>query len=264
MHAIDIAKISPQRILLAGDWHRHVGARHAIKVVQFAKENDIDTIVQLGDFGYRFGKNGDDGYRFEKPLQIALAANNVNLVWIDGNHDNHRLLHDLPRLANGFVKTGSSGRIFYAPRGHRWTWRDRTFGALGGAWSVNWRHLTEGVDLFSLLEETSDEDLASLGAGPLDYLLCHDVPKRVAMKSILGEVLTENTRKILQQAVDTTKPLRVFSGHWHQRKDYRIPRKDGLESFGHLLNMEYFDDNIAILDLETNQVENPPLRWNAP
>jgi len=248
--------------MVAGDWHRHRHARHAIQAIRFAHDNGVKVIVHVGDFGYRYGRDADNGFLFEKPIQLALEKYDVTLIWIDGNHDNHALLRSLEPLPNGFVKTGSSGRMFYAPRGLRWIWHDRVFAALGGAFSVDHHHRKEGFDLFAELEEVSRDDLNKLGTEHVDYLFCHDVPKRVSMKSMFNFVVPENTRELIQEAVDTTKPLRVFSGHWHQRRDYRIPRKDGGESFGHCLNKEYCDDNVLFLDLITNEVINPPLRWN--
>jgi hypothetical protein len=255
----DISNHNPTWVLIAGDWHRNPHAAWPKKVIEFAAKNQIDTILHVGDFGYKYGST--DAYYFEKPLHQALLEHNVKLVWVDGNHENHEMLRTLPRLPNGFVQTGKRGNIFYAPRGHRWTWSGRTFGALGGAWSPNGARLKEGVTVFKELEQPTWDDLAKLGNEPLDYLISHDAPERVALKSLFGIVEKTPTRKILQKAVDLTKPSRVFSGHWHRRLDYRLPRADGLESMSHILDKEWTQGNIVILDLVTNELISLPESW---
>jgi len=259
--SFDIATINPLRILVVGDWHRNIHAAFPKKVVAYAKSIGIEVILHVGDFGYKYGVRGNDAYMFEKPLHRALQEAGIQLVWVDGNHENHEYLRALPLLPNGFAQTGARGNIYYAPRGLRWQWSGRTFGALGGALSINAARLQEGVTLFADLEEPTYEDLDKLGKDKLDYLVCHDVPMRVALKSIFGVPVKSETRIVLQKAVDTLKPERVFSGHWHQRSDFRIPRDDDGETFGHILDKEFTVGNILILNLEDNTIENPPANW---
>lgn len=254
---IDIAELNPSRVLVAGDWHRHSGARFAIRVIEYAAKHGIGAIIQTGDFGFRFGADSENGYIFEKPLQLALKKHGIYLVWVDGNHDNHQWLREQKALHNGFVKTGSSAHVFYAPRGHRWTWSGRTFGALGGAWSFNWYSLKEGVTLFKALEEVKQEDVDKLGDLPLDYLITHDAPASVQLESIFGELEPEKSRALIQQAVDRTTPRRVFSGHWHQRRDKKALRADGSHSEVHVLNKENTAGNFVILDLEYDKIAWP-------
>lgn len=254
--------LNPTWVLIAGDWHRNHFAAFPKKVIKLAQEMKIDTIIHLGDFGYKYGTT--DAYTFEKPLHQALLEAEVTLVWVDGNHDNHALLRELPVRADGFVQTGARGNIYHAPRGHRWEWTGKKFASLGGAWSPNWQSLVEGKTLFSSLEETTWADLERLGNAPLDYLLTHDTPERLAIKGIFGTTKKTVTREILQKAVDATKPSRIFSGHWHRRLDYRLPRADGLETFGHILDKEWTVGNVLILDLTTNEIIPLPFSWTGP
>ena len=246
------------RIIVVGDWHRHYGAYHARRVISFAEREGIDKILQLGDFGYRFGS--DDHSVFEKPLHRALAKADVNLYFIDGNHENHPCLQALASGADGFKSVSPQGRIFYAPRGHRWQWGGRTFGALGGAYSINHLQLEEGRTLFAELEEPREEDLARLGSKPLDYLVAHEVPAAVDMQ--VNNDFGMHTRRLLQRAVDSCAPRRVFSGHWHRRVNYDIPRADGGVSEGHILHREQFAGTFLILDLAEDRIEAPPTDWN--
>ena len=256
---INIDELNPGRVIIAGDWHRNLFAAWPKIVIRLAQELEISTIVHVGDFGYKYGSI--DAYNFEKPLHKALLDAHINLIWIDGNHDNHEMRLRLSTGVDNFIQTGARGNIYYAPRGLRWQWAGKTFGALGGAFSPNWRKLVEGKTLFKELEEVTWNDLEKLGKAPLDYLITHDVPERVILSSPLGIMQKTETRVILQEAVDTTKPLRVFSGHWHRRVDFRIPRADGQTSFGHILDKEWTKGNVLILDLITDEIIPLPLSW---
>ena len=64
------------------------------------------------------------------------------MYWIDGNNENPTALAVLDAGLDGFVEVAD--RCLYIPRGHRWTWRGVHFGALGGAFSIDWRDRTAG------------------------------------------------------------------------------------------------------------------------
>lgn len=248
------------RIIVAGDWHRAMNADFPKRVVELAALEGITTILHLGDLGYLFGPR--DEARFEMPLNAALKESDVTLYFVDGNHDNHALLQSLPLDSDGFKTLDNNGRVRYAPRGHRWTWGTRTFGAMGGAYSVNWPALREGETLFRDLEEPTLSDLAKLGRDPLDYLVAHDVPTTVTMgfdknNPWVDKELITRTRDILQCATENTQPKRIFSGHWHQRKDYLFTHNNGAVSEGHVINREHNEDNIVLLNLTDNTITTP-------
>lgn len=260
--SLDISDHNPTWVLVAGDWHRNHFAAFPKKVIKLAQELQIDTILHVGDFGYKYGST--DAYTFEKPLHKALIEADIKLVWVDGNHENHPMLNELPRLDNGFVQTGARGNIFHAPRGHRWEWSGRKFGALGGAWSPNWARLVEGRTVFTELEQPTWEDFDKLGSDPLDYLITHDVPEQLEIVGPFGKPKKTITREILQAAVDRTQPSRIFSGHWHRRLNYSLPHANGFETIGHILDKEWTVGNVLILDLVTNDIIPLPYSWTKP
>lgn len=252
----NLQEIVPTRLVVAGDWHRHTGANHAIKVIEHAAKIGADGIVHVGDLGYNYNMQRSGGYAFEKPLRNALNEHDLFMVWIDGNHENHAWLRELPIREDGFVQTGSGGRIFWAPRGLRWTWLDVKFGALGGAYSINKKVLREGITQFSDLEEVKIEDVEKLGNDKLDILLTHDVPLNVFMKSTLVlrpeiEKAANVSRKNIEQAVLNTDPEHMFAGHWHKRVDERFVNPYTQHTTDvHVLNMEYRKGNAVVLDLD--------------
>lgn len=261
----NLREFMPWRVAIAGDWHCHMGAHHARRALGTAKHHGIDVLIHVGDLGYHY--DHPDGHWFDKPLRNALEEFDMAMVWIDGNHENHGWLREQPVREDGFVQTGAGGRLFWAPRGHRWTWFDRTFGALGGAFSINGKHLVEGVTFFPGMEEVQVGDLARLGPERLDVLLTHEVPSRVPVRKHLQlsqhlEDQGNMGRVLLQHAVEGTKPYHVFSGHWHQRLDHDLVRLvDGGVTQCHVLDMEHRAGNMVFLDLIDLTVETPPGDW---
>lgn len=252
----DLQEIVPTRLIVAGDWHRHTNAYHAKKVIEYGKRVGADGIVHVGDLGYNYNVGPSGGYAFEKPLRKSLEENDMFMVWVDGNHENHEWLRNLPVREDGFVKTGSSNRIFWAPRGHRWTWLNVKFGALGGAFSINKKVLREGITQFSGLEQVKVDDVEKLGNEKLDVLLTHDVPINVPMHSSLRlsellEIEAGLSRELIQKAVDNTQPDHLFAGHWHKRIDeeLRNPLTNHATNV-HVLNMEYRLGNVVVFDLD--------------
>lgn len=255
----NIPEINPARIVIAGDWHRHTGANHARRVVEYAAKHGADGIVHVGDFGYNYawGPHGS-GYSFEKPLRKILAAHDMFLLWVDGNHENHAWLRNLPVREDGFVQTGGSGRIFWVPRGHRWTWYDTTFAGLGGAYSINKKYLVEGVSQFSDFEEVSENDVAKLGEEKVNVLLTHDVPISAPMTSSLKlhpetESAANYSRVQLQNAVENVKPDYLFSGHWHKFMKYEMNIDEHVVD-ATVLNMEYRQGNAVLFDVVLQEI----------
>lgn len=264
----DLNAIFPSRVVIAGDWHRHYKAHHAIQVIKYAHKIGADGIIHVGDLGYNFNHHTNtDNENFEKPLREALEKFDMFMVWVDGNHDNHEWLQNLPIREDGFVQTDIDGRIFWAPRAHRWEWFGIRFASMGGAYSINEHKLTEGVNLYKKLEEVKESDVNKLGNGKVDVLLTHDVPYGVPVYEqvkISRHTYSKavKSRFLLREAVENTKPEHVFSGHWHQKLDYDLTRNvDGITTC-HVLDREYSKDNIVILDLHDFTVTNPPVNWN--
>lgn len=247
-----LLNVYPSRVLIAGDWH---GDKiWAKKCIEMADTLGADFILHVGDFGYNFDYAEKDGFVFNKPVQKELEKYDINLIWIDGNHDNHKWLQGLPQRQDGFVQTGAAGRVFWAPRGHRWSWSEVKFGALGGAYSINAEYLTEGKTLFSDLENIKESDIQKLGHEQLDILLTHEVAENVPVKEHFKlkeekEIIAiENRRKVLT-AIENTKPKYVFSGHWHQQIEHDITRVDGGNTKQYVLNNEHRKGSIILLDL---------------
>ncbi len=131
----------PTRLLVAGDTHgNHMHWKHVL--LPAARKHQVDGIVQLGDFGY-WPLTGE-GLNYLAWLSAELDDDDLRVIFVDGNHEDHKALRQLPARADGFVEV--TDRILWAPRGHRWTWQGVRFLALGGAYSIDgqYRKLDSG------------------------------------------------------------------------------------------------------------------------
>lgn len=265
--AISIKALPPPaggRIAVAGDWHGNT--LHAKTVIAMIAELGVDTIVHVGDLGILWP--GDTGNSFTVNLQRELDRYGVRLFLTDGNHDAHPALRALPLDDAGFgvVRTKAKGGrrlelIRWAPRGHRWTWPSTDgplvrFGALGGAYSVDWRHRKQGLSWWAVDEEVARADVERLGTDPLDVLISHELPAGPVPATSMripstDEARSRVSRDLLRLAVDATRPALHFCGHWHQRRTFQIEHPHGAVTAVHLLDMDGSSSNWVVLELKT-------------
>jgi predicted phosphodiesterase len=213
------------KIVLAGDTH---GDFHHLRyLLGAAGREGADRIFVLGDFGY--WEHMREGVEFLNALEKQAIHAGVSVYFLDGNHDKTSLIlqkyADEPN-AEGFLTV--RGRIFYAPRGHRWTWGDKRFIALGGAYSVDkdWRLGKERAGkrkagtLWFPEEEMTDEEMVEILGSPekVNVMLAHDKPLWSQPdwgRKLLDECKPNQRR--LQAAVTTFLPELFVHGHLHYR-----------------------------------------------
>jgi predicted phosphodiesterase len=211
------------RILLAGDTHGNVN--HSQYLIRTALAKDCDLVFVLGDHG--FWEHMPKGVQFYDQLNEYASALGMTVYFLDGNHDKTSLLMEkYGDLRDGEDFVFVRPNVLYAPRGHRWTWDDVRFIALGGAFSVDkeWRLGQEafgGLEPGTLWfpeEEMSDEDMDRfLGdATPVDVMLAHDKPRSSSPKwnrKDIFECFPNQDR--LQRAIKVLRPRSYFHGHLH-------------------------------------------------
>jgi calcineurin-like phosphoesterase family protein len=209
--------------VVAGDWHGSF--QQAQKVIRFCHELELDTIFHVGDFGI---------WQNDKPylnqMESLLKEWNIEMYFIDGNHENFPLLYEKKILDDGtrYVRD----HITYIPRGYRWGWKDLTFLALGGAVSIDKDHRIEGRSWWAEEALTDEDILTAQSGGPVDVMFTHDSPQSApnsicddwqgqmsAMRYFGKENLAACTdhRFRLQEVTDVTAPRLLFHGHYHKR-----------------------------------------------
>jgi hypothetical protein len=216
-------------IMVVGDVHGDLGWIKSL--LERAHQLGVDTVLSVGDWGIGPFRGDTPGTRFAQKCERIAAKNRVTVYVVPGNHENYDTIAKLSPRADGWLVL--TEHVLIAPRGHRWTWTDVQFGALGGAFSVDWHHRQAGRDWWPEVEEVRPEDIERLGDADLDVLVSHDVPAGVPIGpgGLIGQVdLTgvdrvraQVTRDLLLDAVRRTRPELVLSGHWHRRLSCTLP-----------------------------------------
>ncbi len=227
----------PHPLAIFGDWHGDSG--WALTAIRSAAREGVRTAVHVGDFGLDWpgAKRG----RYEAKLNKYLVDLGLTLVVSGGNHDNWDTLEKLAVDTDGLATFRSNIRIL--PRGGRAVLEGLTVGGLGGAFSVDYKHRTEGKDWWRNEEPTLEEAAALMAGGPLDILITHDAPAGVPLKGDfqLSDELTRKadiTRTLLREVVDSMTVPHLFCGHWHKRCTSELSHQDGTATRVDVLNME--------------------------
>lgn len=215
MPDIDPAEMvdAPDRIAFLGDVHMNL--RWTLEAIAQAARGRAQVIVQLGDFGYTFDQ------RFLDAVSEELRREHITLIFVDGNHEDHRML-----------STGKPGtarlrsiapRILHAGRGYRWTWNGIRFLALGGAHSVDAGMRQHYGWLWHPEETISTAQVSdAVAGGETDVLISHDCPTGVDIPGLSSDDFpaheirrAEAHRRVLRSVVDKVKPVHLWHGHYH-------------------------------------------------
>ncbi len=140
---------------------------------------------------------------------------NVEIRFVDGNHENHA---DLVRLAprGKFDVVQVAERVWYHPRGSLWTLPDgRWLLAAGGAHSDDRRRRKEGKSVFCLLEELKRDDLPDV-IPHADIAVSHAQPSRFHCGD---DRKPDPSKAVLDEILDAAKPSLWLSGHLHELID---------------------------------------------
>lgn len=184
--------------------------------------------VQIGDFGYGF-----DYYRDAEADMFFKS--NPNHKFIRGNHDNL----DRCKKSEGFIQDGTvDDDIMY----------------VGGAWSIDYRHRTAGVDWWPN-EEIADRQFEliyeSYKTIQPRVMVTHDAPGVATVPMFLARgdsisgssKLYENRTEFwLSEMYKAHQPDVWIFGHWHITREHTV----GATKFICVGEQDYID-----LDLET-------------
>ena len=242
------------KIAFMGDLHGN--HRYAQKAIHYAANQGADVVIQVGDFGI-----WNPHSSFINTVSEAATRHNLQVFFVDGNHEDHPWLISQPVREDGFRVLHDN--VAHIPRGTVWTWDGVTFMGLGGAHSVDRQWRRAGVDWFP--EETLTYGQA-FEAGTtqhdIDIMITHDCPDRVEIPGIAGNpygfpkeeiALAEKHRELLGYVVDRLQPSFLVHGHYHVNyddvRDATIIK--GLDCDGRPL-----DNNVWLLDTEGLGNEN--------
>lgn len=212
---------NPDIVLAAGDWHGN--AQWAEACFQYAYKSGADAILHVGDFG--MWVDGEWTDRYLARVERAAQEWGIFLYWVDGNHEDHS------RTAE-FNDPENRPMTVHLPRGYRWTWWEKRFMALGGAFSVDRFMRTENVGWWAGEElSLADVEYASRDDGiPVDVVVAHDCPVGVDIPGIGADAATQvrgdwpdhmlygaNMHRVkVRDVYDAVRPKLWLHGHYHR------------------------------------------------
>lgn len=209
----------PKKIAIAGDWHGN--RSYSLDAIKWAAEQGVDAIVHVGDFGYHFDND------FLDDMYGLLAVEDIDLFFVDGNHENFPRLYSFDLNRDGVRELRYN--IFHLPRGFRWEWHGVTYMALGGAHSVDRQGRRENVSWWPQERITAADEYRALDGGPVDVMFTHDCPYGVDIPGINDDTSTwipkvdlsmaKIHRQTLRNIVDQVKPTELYHGHYHTKYD---------------------------------------------
>ena len=217
----------PGRIFITGDTHgRHDMAKLSKKQwPEGATLTRDDYIIVAGDFGLIFYPTPDaeeiwwTKWLKERPFTVLL---------VDGNHDNHVRLAELPQeeMFGGIVGKVADN-ICHLKRGYVYEIAGRKILAFGGAESIDKLHRTEGIswwreEIPSYAEMSRCLDSMAQCEYKVDYIVAHTCPSTLAhiIVNEIGGVKNEDpTCGMLEHIVTSCEYKGFYCGHWHIDKD---------------------------------------------
>jgi predicted phosphodiesterase len=230
MRMVTSLRPEPRRVALAGDWHGVTN--DAVRAIHVAADSGANWLVQLGDFG--FWEYPESAYL--DAIQNACETAHVRVAWIDGNHERFPLIDDITRVKPSPHPHAVAvrPRVYYLPRGFRWTWQGHRWLAVGGATSLDRGRRLEGVDWWPDEEISHREVAAIIADGHADVMVCHDGPASTTPKFDPFAVWppaelarAQQHRQRVQRIMDAAQPEIVLHGHFHLSYVQRVRRPWG-------------------------------------
>lgn len=227
-----------RKVGFAGDWHANTA--WALRAIEAFGEAGIDTVYHAGDFGIW---PGSKGHHYLMSVQTACERAGIDLYVVPGNHEDYSQINSWPLDEDGWITHPDVPSIHYAPRGLVWVDGGVSFGALGGAVSIDKMLRVEGESWWPEEEITPEEvelfiSNAKVFPDRLDVMLTHDAPSGVKRNGITPSYLSPEIehqarkfRLMLREAADGVAPRWLIHGHWHMyfRDEFVGILEDGTE-----------------------------------
>lgn len=212
------------RILIAGDWHgNHVWAK---KIIEVANAEEIEKIIQVGDFGVWPGASGEE---YLDILSRALVKRGVKLYFVPGNHEDYNQIdHWVKTIApneDGHLEIRKN--LFYAGKVNAWTWEGKRFASVGGAVSIDKSWRKENISWWPQERLTAFEERQAMELGIVDYLFTHDAPQDLPLTYLKKDEDSKAHRLSMTNIGLAIRPSMWFHGHYHRKMEYKFYHADG-------------------------------------
>jgi len=216
-------------IFITGDTHgEHDMRKLSSKKWPEGKNLDRDDYVIIaGDMGILWGNE------FNNPMEKHLKnwygeLKGWTTLFVDGNHENHKRLNDLPVEEKFGGKVGVvREHIYHLRRGEVYTINGKTFFTFGGAMSWDKYHRTVDISWWAEEEATHEQceyamaNLDKVG-WEVDYIITHTIPNEIV--PMFGFSNNKNgekcaTANFLNTIARQAKFKDWYTGHFHIDKD---------------------------------------------
>lgn len=197
------------KLLIVGDVHT---SEYGISdAVEHAHENDVKTIIFLGDFGYTYAEE------FLVFLESMTSRYGIEILFIDGNHDDHVFLRSFGDIPAEIVPG-----VTYTPRGSTAYFGGKKVLFIGGATSIDKQYRVPYVSWWPEEDITESDVQKCIEQGPVDVIMSHDapwLPPKLPPLAINADVLADAkaNRRRLKHIVEATEPRFLYHGHLHIR-----------------------------------------------
>jgi len=200
-------------IFLTGDCHADFR-----KIYNFADRmelNENDYIIVLGDMGLFWRNDRKDADVFIRDFEERY---NFNLYFVDGNHENFKILNNLIIDKNGMGYI--SNHIKHLRRGCRYNIDGKDILTIGGADSVDKFRRVEGLSWWRE-EEITSKEIEAIAAGHYDYILSHSCPLSIFEENkmylcTLGNIVDDNDEEFKKTNIQLENLLqKIDFNHWY-------------------------------------------------
>jgi hypothetical protein len=192
-----------------------------------------DFVIIVGDVGLVWYPKGTRNAKQDEYYQKWITKKPWTTLFIDGNHENHDMLDELPLVPMFGDEVGKVRKhLYHLKRGKVYTINGKTFFCMGGAESIDKGYRVEfkswwRQEIPSKFQE--DQGLVMLEAynNEVDYILTHTAPSEIVKVWRLrhnippGEKDTDPTIKYLNHLEYLCKYKHWFNGHFHDNFTYK-------------------------------------------
>jgi hypothetical protein len=181
-----------------------------------------DYVIILGDFGFIWSR---EETRDSIYWRTWMQNKPWTTLFLDGNHENHEMLSELPQVPMFCATVGVAyGNMYHLKRGEVYDIAGKLFFTMGGAASVDKETRVNRISWWE--EETPswsefEYGLTNLEAydNKVDYILSHTLPKTIAdiyrAKKSLDRYTKDPTESFLDTIISAVGYKHQYCGHWH-------------------------------------------------
>lgn len=192
------------------------------------KLNKNDYLIILGDFGLVWNKPGTKGYTTDKYWLNWLENKSWTTLFVDGNHENHKMLYELPIVKKFSGNVGKvNNSVYHLKRGEVYEINFKKIFVMGGAHSIDKNSRIPNVSWWK--EEQPSYAEFEYGLSNLenhnwevDYILGHTCPSKIKnnyFKYLGISDIKNNIKCPVEQyfdvVVEKTKFNKFYFGHFH-------------------------------------------------